>query len=81
MKKVSDSIPCYDIVDIYYNPQIHSNIQIEDKCPYTITITNQQFAPAYISRESYDKWAKGYTQLGLTPPFPKRRDTNLAFRQ
>ena len=80
LKAIGDSIPCHDIVDIYYNPQIHSNIYIEDKCPYTITVTNQQFSPAYISRGNYDQWAWGYIQLGLTPPFSKRRDTNLAFR-
>lgn len=76
----SDTYCRNSVVDIYY-PSDKANIAYHTDCKFTKTMRNcSDCSLLIVPRGSgYDKWAKRYTDLGLTPPYPKRYDTDYLF--
>ena len=69
--------PC--IVDIYYPASASQRYKAaiksgESKCYYTVTECDYGCPSQFINRKYYAHWAKKYTDLGLKPPHPKRKD-------
>lgn len=69
-----------DIIDIYY-PIDQEYLAYDWDCPYTKTVINCNNCSAYFVRRSqYDRFAQGYIDYGLQPPFPARTDINKVYK-
>lgn len=69
------------IVDIYY-PVSQERFAYDTDCYFTKTPINcLNCSTWWLKRgKTYEKFAKSYTDLGMTPPFPARTDTDKVFK-